>query len=170
MKSGWKKGGPEVQGGLKYLPSASFSKCVCTLKPLRRMLNCMCAKKPQKKTPLFSAEQAYKYLHSCPHYLSNGRWEQRQGQGQVEKRPARFRHPSVFVWKRLEVPAPPPPPLAEWAGLSRTCAPVGFRLPRPGLSVHLGFCLCFPLEESCWYEVSHSLTLKSRGASPSMRK
>lgn len=43
--------------------------------------------------------------------------------------------------------------------VSHTCAPVGFGLPPPGVSACCapGFLFMLLLEESCWYEVSHSL-------------
>lgn len=87
----------EVYISLKYLQSTSFSKCVRTSEATK----CSCGKslivcaKPKsqpyrpittakkKKTVLFSAEQAYKYLHSCLRYLSNRRWERRKEQ--IEK-------------------------------------------------------------------------------------
>ena len=162
MKRGWKKGGAEVQGGLKFPPSVSFSKCVCALsKPLRRMPNCVCAKKPSnKKRRRCSLQNRRINIYTVARTIcqtvggSKGRGRWREGLPGLDIQ--------AFSSEHLEVsappppPPPPPPPLAEWARLSRTCAPVGFRLPRPGLSVHLGFCLCFPLEEACWY-VSQSL-------------
>lgn len=126
------------------------------------MLNCVCktqittlspCDRSQKKTVLFSAEQAYKYLHSRPHYLSNCRWGAEKGAG--GERPARDQTSKHFVWTFGSIRAASP----DWAcQVSHTCAPVGFRFPLPGVSAWCapGFLFMLLLED-CWYEVSQSL-------------
>lgn len=131
--------------------------------PLRWMFNCVCKTQittlspcdhSQKKTVLFSAKQAYKYLHSCPLSPSNVRRKQRRGQ--VE-RLAKIRPPSILFASS-----------SECVRLSHTCAPVGFRCPLPGVSACCapGFLFMLLLEKSCWYEVTHSLTLTSTEPRP----
>lgn len=165
MKNRW-HGDAKVYVGLKYLPGNSSERMcaydatkwscgecliVCA-KPKSQPYHSVTTAKKKKKTVLFSAGEAYKYLDSCPHCQTVGGSK------------GRFRGSKCFIWTLVGISSR----FSDWgvSGTSYLWAG-GFHLPSACYSMSAycapGFLFRLLLGESCWCEVM-SLTSTSKPA------